>query len=247
MNKILEIKNLCYTYPDGTHALNNINFSLNKAETLAIIGGNGAGKTTFLLHLNGTILPSNGSITVNEISVNKKNIKQIRQKVGMVFQNPDDQLFMSKVYDDIAFGPNNMRLPLEEIEKRVNSSLEAVGMSDYNDRHPWHLSTGEKKRIAIASVLSMTPDILALDEPSSGLDPKGRRLLIELLKSFSHAKVIATHDLDLVFEIATKVIILHNGKIQAEGTPEEIFSQIELLESCFLEQPLSYKLKNKLF
>ena len=240
MNTILEIKNLSYAYPDGTTALQNIYFNLKKGETLAIIGANGAGKTTFLLHLNATILPSKGSIKIDDLEINKKNKKYIRQKTGIVFQNPDNQLFMSKVYDDVAFGPRNMQLTSEDVDDRVNNSLEAVGMSTYKERHPWHLSTGEKKRIAIASVLAMNPDILALDEPSAGLDPKGRRLLIELLKSFTHTKIIATHDLDLVLDIASKVIILHKGEIKAEGKPEEIFDNVDLLEECSLEQPLSY-------
>ena len=240
MNTILEIKNLSFAYPDGTIALQNINFELIKGETLAIIGANGAGKTTFLLHLNATILPPKNSIFIDGLEINKKNKKYIRQKTGIVFQNPDNQLFMSKVYDDVAFGPRNMQLTPDEVDNRVNTSLESVGMTAYKERHPWHLSTGEKKRIAIASVLAMTPDILALDEPSAGLDPKGRRLLIELLKTFTHTKIIATHDLDMVLDIASKVIILHEGEIKAEGTPEDIFANVDLLEACSLQQPLSY-------
>jgi cobalt/nickel transport system ATP-binding protein len=236
---IIEAEDLHYIYPDKTEALNGINFKITHGESVAIIGENGAGKSTLLMHLNGSLLPSSGEMRIGHIPVTKKTLTSIRQNVGMVFQNPDDQLFMSSVFDDVAFGPLNMGLSEEEVKIRVDKALETVGLPDKKERHPHHLSGGEKRRIAIASVLSMSPNVLAMDEPSSDLDPKSRRMLIKLLKSFNHTKIIASHDLDLVAEVCERTIIIFKGKVEKDAPTEEIFKDIDLLNRCSLEQPLS--------
>jgi len=236
---IIEAENLHYTYPDKTVALQGVNFTITHGESVALIGENGAGKSTLLMHLNGSLTASSGEMRIGHVPVTKKTISSIRQSVGMVFQNPDDQLFMSTVFDDVAFGPINMGLPEDEVRKRVKEALETVGLPDRAERHPHHLSGGEKRRVAIATVLSMSPNILAMDEPSSDLDPKSRRMLINLLKSFDHTKIIASHDLDLIAEVCERTIIIFKGKIEKDAPTKEIFQDIDLLERCSLEQPLS--------
>jgi len=233
------VENLSYAYPDDTLALKNIDLAFNEGETHAVIGANGAGKSTLLMHLNGTILPQHGSVNIKNCEISKKSLSEIRRQVGMVFQNPDDQLFMSKVYDDVAFGPSNMGLSDEEISARVDFALEKVGLKHLKQRHSAHLSTGEKKRVSIATVLSMEPNIIVLDEPSAGLDPGARRMLIELLNSFNHTKIIATHDLDMALDVADIVTLLYNGEVFKQGSPIRIFSDNTLLKQCGLEPPLS--------
>ena len=235
----IDIKNLSYSYPDGTAALKSLSLSFKEGQTHALIGANGAGKSTLLLHLNGTVLPQCGKVLIRDCEVSKKTLYKVRQQVGMVFQNPDDQLFMSSVAEDVAFGPLNMGLTDSQVSERVESALNQVGLKHLAERHPAHLSTGEKKRISIAAVLAMEPDVLVLDEPSAGLDPGARRMLINLLKSFNHTKIIATHDLDMALDTADTVTLLYNGEIYAEGTPVDIFNNKALLEKCGLEQPLS--------
>ncbi len=236
---IIEAEGLCYHYPDNTRALDNINFSILHGESVAIIGENGAGKSTLLLHLNGSLLPTAGEMRIGHLPVSKKSLSTIRQNVGLVFQNPDDQLFMGSVADDIAFGPLNMGLPEKEVRRRVDEALTRVGLLKLKNRPPYHLSGGEKRRIAIATVLAMHPNVLALDEPTAALDPKSRRMLIELLKSFEHSKIIASHDLDMVAEVCERAIVLFEGKIVADDTTANIFRNRELLERCSLEPPLS--------
>jgi cobalt/nickel transport system ATP-binding protein len=235
----IDIKNLSYSYPDGTAALKSLSLSFKEGQTHALIGANGAGKSTLLLHLNGTVLPQCGKVLIRDCEVSKKTLYKVRQQVGMVFQNPDDQLFMSTVFDDVAFGPSNMGMKEEMINECVDSALNQVGLKHLAGRHPAHLSTGEKKRISIATVLAMEPDILVLDEPSAGLDPGARRMLINLLKSFAHTKIIATHDLDMALDTADTVTLLYQGEIFAQGSPVEIFNDRKKLEQCGLEQPLS--------
>ena len=234
---IIEAENLNYTYPDKTVALDKVNFTITHGESVAVIGENGAGKSTLLMHLNGTLMPSSGEIRIGHIPVTKKTVPAIRQNVGMVFQNPDDQLFMSTVFDDIAFGPLNMGLTEDDVQSRVKDALERVGMTDAARRHPHHLSGGEKRRIAIASVLSMSPNVLAMDEPSSALDSKSRRNLIELLKTFKHTKIIASHDLAMISEVCERTIILFRGKIEGDAPTKEIFRNKKLLQYCSIEPP----------
>ena len=245
MQKIIEIKELNYSYPDGTVALKNINLDLFEGETLGIIGPNGAGKSTFLLHLNG-LLRGKGQVKVTDLEVNDKNLKKIRSKVGMVFQDPDSQLFMPTVFEDVAFGPMNMGLSKDEVEKAVTEALTKVDMLKSIKRLSHHLSFGEKKRISIATVLSMSPEILVLDEPSSNLDPKHRRDLINLLKELNVTQIVATHDMDMVMDICTRTVLIDKGTIVADGKVMDILSDKDLLESHDLELPFSLAfLKNE--
>jgi cobalt/nickel transport system ATP-binding protein len=240
---IVEMKNLDFTYPDGTIALQDISFRITHGESVALIGANGAGKSTLLLHLNGFLAPTKGTIRVGDVPVTKSTLFSIRRIVGMVFQNPDDQLFMPRVYDDVAFGPLNLGLPLEEVDARVLHALAQVGLSHIKDKPPYRLSEGQKRSVAIATVLSMTPDILVMDEPSSNLDPKSRRNLINLLKTFTHTKIIATHDLDMVLDLCERTIILHQGKIAADGPTMELLQNESLLDQCHLEKPIRMEQK----
>ena len=235
---IVEAKNLEFSYPDATRALLGISFKIRHGESVAIVGANGAGKSTLLLHLNGYLTPTSGQVRIGDFPLTKETLHEVRRTVGMVFQDPDDQLFMSTVYDDVAFGPLNLGLPLEEVQARVRKALETVGVLELKDRPSHRLSSGQKRRVAIATVLSMSPDILVMDEPSAGLDPRARRQLIELLKSFKHSKIIATHDLDMVLDICERTIIVNEGKIEADGPTADIFQNEKLLVDCHLEKPL---------
>ncbi|MBI3737159.1 ABC transporter ATP-binding protein [Candidatus Sumerlaeota bacterium] len=241
-NPVLRIQNLNYAYPGGQRALDGISFEVQRGETVGVIGANGAGKSTLLLHLNGILQPRGGTAGSAEVfgmTVEKKNLRSIRAKVGLVFQNPDDQLFCPTVYEDVAFGPRNLRLAEDEVDRRVRRALESVGMEGFGPRSPHHLSVGEKRRIAIATVLSMNAELLAFDEPTSNLDPKGRREMIALLQSLSKTnppmtQIIVTHDLDLAREICGRLILLSQGKIAGEGAPDAILANESLLESCGL-------------
>jgi len=236
---LVEVKDLQYTYPDGTAALKGVSFLLTHGEAVAIIGANGAGKSTLLLHLNGCLIPQAGEVRIGDFPLNKETLPHVRRTVGMVFQDPDDQLFMPIVYDDVAFGPLNLGLPPEEVDHLVLDSLATVGASHLKDRPPYRLSGGEKRAVAIASVLAMSPSILVMDEPTSSLDPKTRRQLIELLKTFKHTRIIATHDLDLVLDLCSRVIVFKEGQVVADGPCLDILQNEELLESSSLEKPLS--------
>lgn len=236
---VIEITDLQYVYPDGKKAINEVSLKLKHGESVGIVGANGAGKSTLLMLLLGIIFPCNGSVSIANIPVTKKTLPHIREKSGMVFQNPDDQLFMNTVYDDVAFGPRNYKLDEEEVERRVLKSLETVGILHLKDIAPYKLSGGEKRLASIATVLSMHPEILIMDEPTTALDPKSRRCLINLLKSFDHTKIIATHDLDMVFELCERTIILKDGAIIADGLTSELLINEELMEKCSLEIPLS--------
>ncbi len=227
---ILEIERLRYAYPDGTAALDGVDLSLGEGERLGLIGANGAGKSTLLLHLNG-ILRGEGSLRVFGIEVHRDTVARIRERVGLVFQNPDDQLFCPTVFEDIAFGPRNMRLRDDEVRRRVEKALHAVGLGGLETRHPHRMSIGQKKRAALATVLSMDADLLVLDEPSSNLDPRARRELIALLQTFGRTQIMATHDLSLVRDVCTRVALLHQGRIAATGAPDEILGNTSLLEA----------------
>ena len=235
----LEINNLSFSYPDGRQALGGVTFSLRAGEKVAILGPNGAGKSTLLLHLNG-LLHGNGDVSVmghRVVENDKKTLGLIRSLVGLVFQDPDDQLFSPTVYDDVAFGPIYMGLPQDEIDDRVLHALSLVGLDEYADRMPFHLSGGEKKRAAIATVLSMNPQVLVLDEPSAGLDPRARRGLITLLDRLDQTILVTTHDLHMVKEIFARSIIMDGGAVVADGPTEDILSNQALLESHGLEIP----------
>ncbi len=226
----LNIESLHYDYPDGTAALRGINLVVPEGERVGIIGANGAGKSTLLLHLNG-VLRGQGTVRVFGEAVGNGNLAAIRCKIGMVFQNPDDQLFCPTICEDVAFGPRNMRLPEAEVRHRVDHALETVGIAHLKHKSPFHLSIGQKKRAALATVLSMDAQILALDEPTSNLDPRGRRELIALLQAFARTQIIATHDLDLVRRLCTRVVLLDTGQIVADTTPELLLDDEALLEA----------------
>jgi len=228
MDEAIKITNLSFTYPDGHAGLDGINLVVHSGENVAIIGPNGAGKSTLLLHLNG-ILHSDGAVQICGLPMLEKNIKVIRQRVGVVFQDPEDQLFSLNVFDDVAFGPINMGYTDIEVRRRVDRALKWVSMIGYKERSSHHLSLGEKKRIAIATVLSMDPEILVLDEPSSNLDPRSKWSLLDLLKGLPITKVIATHDLDLVLILCPRTVILDEGKVVADGNTEDIMRDINLL------------------
>lgn len=244
-NKVMiEVKNLNYTYPDGNIALENVSFKLFDGETLGIVGPNGAGKSTLLLILIGILQPQNryGWIKVAGKPLVKKNLPWIRKRVGLVFQDPDDQLFMSTVFDDVAFGPINMGLNEVEVRKRVKFALNKIGLRDFENRCPHHLSYGEKKRVALATVLSMHPEILLLDEPTANLDPNARRKIIELVNDFHSVKLISSHDIEMLIETCDKVLLLDKGKLVANGDPEKIFTNEKLLTNHGLEMPTALKI-----
>ena len=236
---IVEVRNLGHVYPDGTVALGEVSFRITHGESVAIIGANGAGKSTLLLHLNGYLTPSSGEIRIGDFPLNRGTLPEIRRTVGMVFQDPDDQLFMPTVYDDVAFGPMNLGLAGDDLERCVAGALERVGAARLIGKAPYHLSSGEKKRVAIATVLSMSPDILVMDEPTTGLDPYARRQLMALLKDFTHTKIFTSHDLDMVLELCPRTIVLKGGEVRADGPTREIFRDEALLAECRLERPLS--------
>ena len=225
---MIEIQDLHFTYPDGRKAIDGINLVIEPGEKVGLIGANGAGKSTLLYHLNG-VLNGTGKIKIKNLELNKKNIHYIRSIVGLVFQNPDDQLFSSSVFEDVAYGPLYQGLKTDELNERVNLALDAVQMKAFIHRNSYHLSVGEKKRIAVATVLSMQPDILVLDEPTAGLDPKGRREFIELLLTLPQTLIIATHDLDLVEKVTERVVVISKGQICADGNTKEILTNKKLL------------------
>jgi len=225
---IIKINHLNYFYPDGKQALSDIDLTVDEGQKIALVGANGAGKSTLLLHLNG-IFSGSGKIWIDRLEMTKNNLGQIRALVGLVFQNPEDQLFSPTVFEDVAYGPVYQGLERDTINERVHSALTAVHMSGYTERNPFHLSGGEKKRIAIATVLSMQPKILVFDEPTAGLDPRARRELIELLHELPQTMVIATHDLDLVRQLTPRMVIMDSGKIVAEGETFSLLHDEELL------------------
>jgi cobalt/nickel transport system ATP-binding protein len=236
---IVEVKGLSHVYPDGTKALQDIDLRITHGESVAIVGPNGAGKSTLLHHLNGFLAPSSGMVRIGDYPLTRNTLREVRRTVGMIFQDPDDQLFMPTVFDDVAFGPFNLGLPRDEVEKRVKDALDRLGIAHLKDKPPYRLSAGEKRRAAIATVLSMTPDILVLDEPTTGLDPLGRRQIIAILKEFTHTKIIATHDLDMVLDLCPRTVVLFGGQVRADGPTLEIFRDDVLLAECHLERPLS--------
>ncbi|MBT9131966.1 ABC transporter ATP-binding protein [candidate division NPL-UPA2 bacterium Unc8] len=235
--RAISITNLSHTYPDGTPGLRGISLDIIRGESVGVIGPNGAGKTTLLLHLNGIFMSKNGNVEILGKEIRKENIKGIRRSVGLVFQDPNDQLFMPTVFDDVAFGPLNMGYSEAEVRQCVARALDWVGMTGYEPRSPHHLGVGEKKRIAIATVLAMTPEILVIDEPTANLDPGSKWSLIELLRGLSITKIIATHDLELVRVLCQRTIVLDKGRVITDGTTKHILVDKPLLCAHELAPP----------
>jgi cobalt/nickel transport system ATP-binding protein len=242
---IVEFKDVHFRYPDGTDALRGLSLRITHGEAVGIVGANGSGKSTLLMHTNGYLLPQSGTITIGDFQLDKRTRKEIRKKVGLIFQNPDDQLFMPTVFDDVAFGPLNLGLSPGQARQRVDEALHTVGCFDVKDKPPHHLSGGQKSAVAIATVIAMRPDILVMDEPASHLDPKSRRSLISLLGHFQHTKIIASHDLDLILDVCKRCVIVKEGRVVADGPAEGVLSDRQLLEANNLELPLSLQ-KRKL-
>ena len=236
MHHSIEIEQLTFNYPDGNEALNDISLVIQPGEKVALVGPNGAGKSTLILHLNG-ILTGSGRIQICGLEVNKETLGRIRAMVGMVFQSPDDQLFSPRVYDDVAYGPIYQGLPAEVIQERVQASLQAVGMPGYAQRVSHHLSMGEKKRIAIATVLSMEPEVLILDEPTAGLDPRARRSFINLLRKLPLTMLVSSHDMLFVEELFPRMVILDEGRLVADGKTSTLMGDEQLLAAHGLERP----------
>jgi len=236
---IVEFKNVFFRYPDGTEALKGVNFRITHGESVGVVGANGAGKSTLLQHMNGYLMPTSGTVTIGDLTLTGKTKREFRKKVGIVFQNPDDQLFMPTVFDDVAFGPLNLGMDEASVRERVRKALGMVNSLDLQDKPPHHLSSGQKSAVAIASVMAMEPDILAMDEPAANLDPRSRRSLISLLKTFKHSKIIASHDLDLILDVCERCIVIGDGSVVADGPSAEILSNRTMLEENSLELPLS--------
>ena len=255
MNEVhLSTKNLSYTYPDGTHALKNINMEIYKGQKVAIMGPNGAGKSTLFSHFNGLTEPTSGHVEIDgkAIKYDRETLLEVRQKVGIVFQDPNDQLFAPTVKEDVAFGPMNLGLSYEEVEKRVSEALEMVGMEKYGNKTPHHLSGGQQKRVAIAGIIAMRPEIMILDEPTAGLDPEGVEKVLDILNDLNKegmSIVISSHDIEMVNEFAEKIFVLNEGEIIDSGDKHEIFSNKELLKKAHLKAPITteilYALKER--
>ena len=234
---VLTVNNLSFSYPDGHVALQHVSLNIKQGEKVALVGPNGAGKSTLMLHLNGIFEGKEGQIHIGDLPVTRPNLPDVRAKVGLVFQNPDDQLFSPTVFEDVAFGPLHMGLPENEVHQRVSHALEQVDMSNFAERLSHHLSVGQKKRVAIATVLSMSPEILVFDEPSAGLDPRARRALIKLLHDLPLTMLVSTHDMLMVQELFPRMVIMDEGHVVADGPTKALMSNIELLEAHGLESP----------
>jgi cobalt/nickel transport system ATP-binding protein len=236
----IEVQGLSFHYPDGTPALHEVDLHIHPGERLALLGPNGAGKTTLVLHLNGIHLPQEGAVRVSGLEVRREHLPEIRRRVGIVFQDPDDQLFMPTVREDVAFGPANLGIRGGELDDRVHAALDAVGMAEVADRPPNHLSFGQKRRVAIATVLAMEPEILVLDEPTSNLDPASRRELTAVLDSLAITQLIVTHDLPYALELCPRSVILDGGTIVADGATHSILADADLMHRHRLELPFGF-------
>ena len=242
----LRFDDVHYRYPNGYEALCGVSFCITHGEKVALVGANGAGKSTLLLHTNGLLIPSQGEVVMGGIKLTRRTLPLVRQSVGLVFQDSDNQLFMPTVEEDVAFGPSNMRLKPEEIRRRVTEALDAVGALDLRGESPFRLSGGQKKRVAIATVLSMEPSVLVMDEPTSNLDPRARRQIIDLIRRFGHTTLIATHDMEMVLDLCDRTIVMKQGRIVADGSTRHVFGDLALLEECGLEQPCELRMKRAL-
>jgi cobalt/nickel transport system ATP-binding protein len=237
MHHTIEVEHVSFAYPDGHPALRDVSLRIEPCEKVALVGPNGAGKSTLMLHLNGILKAANGVLRVCGMELQPNTMGRVRAAVGVVFQDPDDQLFSPTVFDDVAFAPLYQGLPPGEVHARVERGLAAVGMSAYRDRVSHHLSVGEKKRIAIATVLSMNPEILVLDEPTAGLDPRARRSFINLLRDLDQTMLVSTHDMRLVKELFPRTVVMDGGQIVADGPTDLILNDPALLEAHGLEKP----------
>lgn len=237
MHHSIEVVDLSYSYPDGHAALRDVNLHIAPCEKVALVGPNGAGKSTLILHLNGILTGTQGQVAVCGLQVRAPNLGRVRAQVGLVFQSPDDQLFSPTVFDDVAFGPLYQGLPENEVRQRVDEALAMVHMQEYRDRVSHHLSVGEKKRIAIATVLSMQPEVLVLDEPTAGLDPRARRSLIRLLDEMPITMLVSTHDMLMVNELFPRMVIMDEGRVVADGPTHDLLRDPALLEAHGLESP----------
>jgi cobalt/nickel transport system ATP-binding protein len=237
---VLDVRALAFAYPDGHQALYGVDLHVHRGERVALLGPNGAGKTTLVLHLNGILGGGTGSVAVSGLPVIKQNVAEVRRRVGVVFQDPDDQLFMGSVHDDVAFGPANLGLRGEVLERRVRDALDLVGMADYADRPPHHLSFGQRRRVAVATVLAMEPEILVLDEPSSNLDPASRRELAEILTSLDVTVLMVTHDLPYAYELCPRSVVLSDGVIVADGSTYDVLTDEPLMAAHRLELPFGF-------
>lgn len=242
----LRFDDVHYRYPNGYEALCGVSFCITHGEKVALVGANGAGKSTLLLHTNGLLIPSQGEVAMGGIKLTRRTLPLVRQSVGLVFQDSDNQLFMPTVEEDVAFGPSNMRLEPEEIRRRVTEALDAVGALHLRGASPFRLSGGQKKRVAIATVLSMEPSVLVMDEPTSNLDPRARRQIIDLIRRFGHTTLIATHDMEMVLDLCDRTIVMKQGRIVADGSTRHVFGDLALLEECGLEQPCELRMKRAL-
>jgi cobalt/nickel transport system ATP-binding protein len=231
----LQVDRLSFAYPDGHVALRDVSLRLGAGEKVALVGPNGAGKSTLLLHLNG-ILTGQGKVTVAGLELTKANLPRIRASVGLVFQNPEDQLFSPTVLDDVAYGPLHMGLPEADVRSRSLRALDQVGMAGYAERLSYHLSVGEKKRVAVATVLSMDPELLAFDEPTAGLDPRARRTLIRLLDDLPHTMLVSTHDMRMVETLFARTVVMDGGQVVFDGPTDELLADELLLERHGLER-----------
>ncbi|TGB15119.1 ABC transporter ATP-binding protein [Streptomyces sp. MZ04] len=240
MTRTLDVSGLAYAYPDGHQALFGVDLAVEQGERVALLGPNGAGKTTLVLHLNGILGGGTGTVHVGGLAVGKKHLAEIRRRVGIVFQDPDDQLFMPTVREDVAFGPATSGLRGPELEARVDKALAQVGMAEFVDRPPHHLSFGQRRRVAVATVLAMEPEILVLDEPSSNLDPASRRELADILRSLDVTVLMITHDLPYALELCPRSVILSQGLIVADGPTGELLGDEELMRSHRLELPFGF-------
>jgi cobalt/nickel transport system ATP-binding protein len=237
---VLDVRGLAYAYPDGHQALYGVDLHVHRGERVALLGPNGAGKTTLVLHLNGILTAGAGSVAVSGLPVAKRNLAEVRRRVGVVFQDPDDQLFMGTVHDDVAFGPANLGVTGVALERRVREALDKVGMADFVDRPPHHLSFGQRRRVAVATVLAMEPEILVLDEPSSNLDPASRRELAEILAGLDVTVLMVTHDLPYALQLCSRSVILSDGVIVADGTTYDVLTDHALMAAHRLELPFGF-------
>ncbi len=236
----LEVRGLAYAYPDGQQALYGVDLHVHPGERVALLGPNGAGKTTLVLHLNGILTAGAGSVAVGGMPVTKENLREIRRRVGIVFQDPDDQLFLGTVRQDVAFGPANLGLRGADLDRRVMTALEQVGMVEYADRPPHHLSFGQRRRVAVATVLAMEPEVLVLDEPSSNLDPASRRELSDILRSLDVTVLMVTHDLPYALELCPRSVVLSGGVAVADGPTYALLTDEELMRRHRLELPAGF-------
>ncbi len=237
----IEIDQVTFSYPQGQPVISDLSLVIEQGESVGIIGANGAGKSTLMQLLLGLLIPQKGQIRVGHTPLTVKTLPWIRERIGLVFQNPDDQLFLPTIGEDVAFGPRNRKLDETSVQQRVDLALATVGMSAIKDRPPYQLSGGEKKAASLATVLALEPDILVLDEPTASLDPKARRDVINLLRQFTHTRLVTSHDLDMILDVCQRTLVLQNGRIRADGPTHKILTDEQLLLSAGLELPLRYQ------